>query len=268
MGDKSSSLHAIHDALIRRGFVRDWSASPRAIYVGRLDPSDLGLLVSVEVTDPNFIRPVAIRLREADLARKLPHILTEDLSLCYFEGGGIVFDRYDPGGTILQCLDQAERVVRDAVRGRLDDDFAAELSSYWGDRFVFTDVATDMVGECSIYYLATSREGTFLPVLCVPGSGLHTTHARHSRHPPVEEACTVLSVARRLSLDATSAWPPKTLAELKSMARGRSAGGHWKAGNVFRPGERDCALDRASSVQRNIPREGDAAVLAPKARVH
>lgn len=194
--------------------MRDWSASPRAVYVGRLDPSDLGLLVSVEVTDLDFIRPVAIRLREADLARNLPHILAEDLSLCYFERGGVVFDRYDPGGTVLQCLDQAERVARDAVRGRLDEDFAAELSSYWGDRFVFTDVADDIVGERSICYLATSREGTFLPVLCVRGSWLHETHARHSRLPPAEEPCTVLSVARRLSLDATSAWPPKTLAEL------------------------------------------------------
>jgi hypothetical protein len=41
-------------------------------------------------------------------------------------------------------------------------------------------------------------------------------HVRHSRLPPDEEGCTVLSVARRLSLDATSSWPPKTLAELNT----------------------------------------------------
>jgi len=214
VADGARSLREVHDALVQRGFARDWSASPRVVYLGRLDPSDLNLHASIEVSDFDFVRPPTIRLRDGEsFARMRPHILMSDMSMCYFEPGAVVFDRYNPGGTVLQCLDRAGKVARDATRGRLDGDFSAEFQSYWGEAVVLTDLAAGGPGEPSVKYVAPARGGGVVPALCHDRSWLAALRARTSRSDP-DEPCTIVDVGHGLSLDPAVPWPPTTLAAL------------------------------------------------------
>ncbi|TIP26207.1 MAG: hypothetical protein E5X67_21325 [Mesorhizobium sp.] len=136
------AVRQIHDAVLQRGFSRDWSLAERLVYSGSLDRTSLNIPVDIEIDDLDFVGPPEIRISAAyELPdRKMPHVLGPRRSLCYYAKGAVVLDRYNPGGTILQCLDQAEKVVRDAVRGRSDADFADEFQVYWSTKYTLVDL--------------------------------------------------------------------------------------------------------------------------------
>lgn len=81
--------------------------------------------------------------------RTLPHLLGVDRSVCYYSKGSVILDRYNPGGTMLQCLEQAEIVLRNAIRGRSDRDFVDEFQAYWSNVFIYVDVAESYSGPAA-----------------------------------------------------------------------------------------------------------------------
>ncbi len=78
--------------------------------------------------------------------RLLPHLGSEG-EICFFARGAVVLDRYDPGGTVLLCLNRAETVLRNALRGRLDDDFADEFRAHWWQTWMLSDLPQGYVGQ-------------------------------------------------------------------------------------------------------------------------
>jgi hypothetical protein len=124
--DEQEALRAIDFALKQEGFKKEWSQGPYPVYVGRIERHGLEAEVSVEVTDLDFVDLPVIKLLSRGNAqgRRTPHLIGPDGMVCYVARNAMVFDRYNPGGTVLQCLKMAEKVLGDGLRGRSDLDYA------------------------------------------------------------------------------------------------------------------------------------------------
>lgn len=199
--------------MVHRGFARDWTEPSKVVFLGRLDPMGLNVRVSAEVSDFDFVRFPQIRLREAPAgsARQLPHVLSGDGTLCYFVAGSVVLDRYDPGGTVVQCLEKAEAVLRDAVRGRLDADFAEEFYSFWDRKYALVDLPPDFAGPAKMHFLRITRDGAETPALCLDNSWMALSHERGGSGKPASEPCLVVKSGEVLTLDPSGDWPPANL---------------------------------------------------------
>ncbi|WP_170253501.1 MULTISPECIES: ThiF family adenylyltransferase [Alphaproteobacteria] len=210
-----SARRRIHDALTQRGFQRDWSRE-RAIYFGALDPNALKVPVRIDVTDLDFVRPPPIRVDEGyDVkGRRLPHLLDEARSFCYYAAGTVVLDRYNPGGTVLQCLEQADDVMRQAVRGKSNADFANEMQAYWSSSFVLVDLPPGFTGRIKVRYLNLRGGDASTGALCADGSWLLAAHRANGTSIPEGEDCIVVSTEKALTLNPDADWPPTNLSVL------------------------------------------------------
>lgn len=214
-------LRRIHDAFVQRNFFRDWTAQEVRTYRGLLDPTNLRIEVAVEVYDVDFIKPIRVRLVDISAAwRHIPHVLAADLSLCYFEPKAIVLDRYNPGGSILQCLDRAEKVIRDAINGRLDSDFADEFLSYWeSDGAAYVDLPVGFEGRTEIRFLKLAGGQAPKAVLSKEGSWLLKARTDKGLSLPDGEPCQVLRTDRALTINPAGHWPPDKLSDLNDWLR-------------------------------------------------
>ena len=202
--------------MLERGFVRDVEAGAHGLwrYRGRLDPADLAVPVELSVADWDFVEPPLMRLDPSYPVtdRKLPHFLGADRQLCYVARGSIVLDRYDPAGTVLLCLEKAEKLVRDALRGRLDDDFADEFSAYWRGTWLLVDLPEGFEGK-AVLQPADVVGGEGAPLVLSTGR----TWLRKAEGKRPREACEdvmVLKTGRPLSLDPSGNWPPVSLKDM------------------------------------------------------
>src|SRR5262249_5937209 len=131
-----------------------------------------------------------------------------------------VLDRYDPGGTVVRCLMEAERVLRDALRGRLDQDFAIEFLSYWADLIALVDLPMGFEGEAAIHWLKLRGDENLRPLLARPGDAplTFTTAGRDGPGQnvlPSSEGCRVVALTENLTLDPNGPWPPADIAAFK-----------------------------------------------------
>ncbi|MDW5317463.1 ThiF family adenylyltransferase [Rhizobium sp. PL01] len=212
-----SASQRVHDALTQRGFERDW-CSERVIYFGVLDPYALKVPVSIDVTDLDFVRPPPIRVKEGyDTAgRRLPHLLDESRSFCYYAAGTVVLDRYNPGGTVLQCLQQADDVMRQAVGGKSDADFANEMQAYWSSSFVIVDLPVGFTGQAKVRYLNLRGADTSTATLCTDSSWLIDAHRANGSPLPRGDDCVVVLTKSAITLNPDADWPPTSLSNFNS----------------------------------------------------
>lgn len=216
---------------------------PRGVYKGLLDETGLKVPVVVSVEDVDFVKPPVIKLLdpEAGSNGQIPHVLRSDGTFCYLDAKSVVLDRYKPGETIIQCLEQADKVLRDAVRGRLVGDLADEFGDYWSDGKVLVDLPLDFEGDGKIQILRfdanPDNETILVSVGKSPYAHLHKKNT--GKDPDAGVLCPVIRVPS-LSFDPKLPWPPKDLSGLntwlKSMAPealgateaafGRSKSGH------------------------------------------
>jgi hypothetical protein len=214
---RTKSIRRVHDALLQRHFVRDYTRSGLH-YRGVLDETGLKVPVVVSVTDLDFVAPPVIRLVDpgAGSAGQVPHVLRSDGTFCYLDGKAIVLDRYKPAETMIQCLERADKVLRDAVRGRLDEDLVGEFGAYWADGTVLMDLPERFEGDAKIQILKFDSHSGREEILVSDGaSSFVTLHKRNGGKDPEGLLCPVLRVPA-LSFDPKQSWPPKNLAELNT----------------------------------------------------
>ena len=214
------AIPLIHDALIQNGFERVYGEGRPCLYRGTLScPAGEAVPVRIEVSDFDFVRYPEIWIDTGHQlpTRKLPHVLGPDRSLCYYAQGSVILDRYNPGGTVLQCLEQAGKVLGAALRGDLDRDFADEFESYWGGRFALVDLPQDFEGEAEVRYVDLHRNMPPFPVLASRHSWLWERASFKYRSQSSEYAL-VVRTQRVLSIDPLGAWPPKNLKEFSNWA--------------------------------------------------
>ncbi|MCA1411724.1 ThiF family adenylyltransferase [Bradyrhizobium sp. NBAIM20] len=239
---EATAIRRIHDAFTQRKFRRDASRSGLH-YKGLLDETGLKVPVVVSVDDVDFVKPPVIRLLDAEAGSngQIPHVLRSNGTFCYLDAKSIVLDRYKPGETIIQCLEQADKVLRDAMRGRLAGDLADEFGDYWSDGKVLVDLPLDFQGDAKIQILRFDANPDNEAILVSEGKSPYARlHQKNTgRDPDAGVLCPVIRVSS-LSFDPKLPWPPKDLSGLntwlKSMAPealgateaafGRSKSGH------------------------------------------
>jgi molybdopterin/thiamine biosynthesis adenylyltransferase len=215
---RAKSRCSIHDAFWQRKFSQDYSR-PGLHYRGVLDETGLKIPVVVSV-DLDFVTPPVIQLvdPEAGSSGQIPHVLRSDGTFCYLDGKAIVLDRYKPAETIIQCLERADKVLRDAVNRRLDEDLGGEFGAYWSDGTVLIDLPEDFEGDAEIQLLKFDKRPDREAILVSNGtSKFLSLHKRNDRLDPDPEGhlCPVIRVPA-LSFDPKQSWPPKNLAELNA----------------------------------------------------
>ena len=219
---RTKARQEIATALKQRGFKRDWTHPAHLRFRGNLDTSGLDIPASVEISDLDFVNIPVVRIEPGGIKSKnmIPHLSGGDDQLCYLDPRSTVLDRYDPGGTVLRCVDLAEKVLGDAVRGRLNDDFAEEFANYWSPTTLLVDLPVQVDGEAEIFWVALNegdKDGT--PILARKGKlarSFRDTHERSRgyRAKPNSEACWVVTVDRQLGSDPNSSVPPRDLGQL------------------------------------------------------
>jgi hypothetical protein len=120
---------------------------------------------------------------------------------------------------MLTCVATAERVLRDAVKGRSDADFVEEFAAYWGGDYVYVDL-DDGARAGEIAWVALRPEPAPVTGILTAKSALATTfldrHRESTRRgePPQTQPCPILDLEVALTVDPRRAWPPTTLGAL------------------------------------------------------
>jgi molybdopterin/thiamine biosynthesis adenylyltransferase len=208
----------VHAALLARAFERDASAGVqgRWLYRGTLDPSDLNVPIRICIDDWDFVNPPLIWI-DPDYpiaGRLLPHFLGQNRILCYVAQGSIVLDRYDPAGVVLLCLKKAEDLIRNAMRGRLNADFAGEFEVYWRGTWLLVDLPDGFTGRAKLQQ-SLGLKAERKPLILSTGK----TWLRKCADAASEESSEdviVLEVDEPLSLDPTAPWPPENLTTMNA----------------------------------------------------
>lgn len=209
-------VRRIHDAFLQRNFRRDHSR--RGLhYVGLLDETGLKVPAVVSVDDLDFISPPVIKLTDPAAGSKgqVPHVRRSDGTFCYLDRKSVVLDRYRPAETIVQCLEIADGVLRDAVRGRLADDLAVEFGEYWTDGEVLVDLPPTFEGDAKVHILrlgSNPKHETI--VVSHDKTRFAKLHKRNTGKDPEPAVLCPVILVPPLSFDPKQSWPPRDLGEL------------------------------------------------------
>ncbi|TXN41205.1 hypothetical protein FV232_09380 [Methylobacterium sp. WL30] len=216
--DRTAARHAVHDALGQRGFMRMAPVSRSPFYAGVLERHAAAIPIAIEVTDFDFVKYPRIRIDPGYVMpdRMLPHLQGVDRSICYYAKGSVVLDRYDPGGTVLQCLDQAEAVLRDAIDGRSDADFADEFNAYWGTTFVYVDLPVNYSGPARICAVRLGRRERDVLIVTTGRTWFGGLDRYTGRRGDLGQPVLVVIVDQPLTFSADDTWPPTTLPALNT----------------------------------------------------
>jgi molybdopterin/thiamine biosynthesis adenylyltransferase len=173
--------------------------------------------VILEVVDFDFTRFPEISLDEPNAGPIIPHVRNDDGSICYLDRNAIVLDRYNPGGTVLQCLEAAERVLDKGRRGKLRADFEREFNAYLGGKYGYVDLPDgSSIAHLNMVMLQKDKE---VPVVTVPeglSAAIAGLHFRNGGKPINPIICPVIAVNAPLTVTGSINWPPRNVGEIAS----------------------------------------------------
>lgn len=147
-------------------------------------------------------------------------------SICYFERGTQVLDRYRPGGSLLLCLQAAEAVLTRSIRGEGEKEIAEEFFGYWSHDRIATDLSDGFTGATAKLFrlqLDGSREALHLLTdNANPSQLLLDRHKAITSNVPVSfDTCHVAHSPKDLTVrTGQKPWPPETLLQFKSWLDG------------------------------------------------
>jgi molybdopterin/thiamine biosynthesis adenylyltransferase len=216
--EKDAALREIDEALLQRGFKRDWTKSQGHVWRGRFTVANLDVPISITIKDLNFVDLPEIAVVDRNLLprRPIPHLYTDD-GICYLNKATIVLDRYKPAGTVLACLERTQKVLQEALLGHTDEDFAGEFTAYWKGT-VYVDLPDEFdQPTAQIYWLALDEANptTEIGVIAAEGGIAEALLVRHrkigGKQQPRSEPCVCFRINQRMTLVGGD-WPPKNLA--------------------------------------------------------
>jgi hypothetical protein len=218
--DTSKARLQLHDALVGRAFERRAWRPGNNRYEGEFSIGEGSVPIFVIVNDLEFVNypVIGITADWQSNGRLLPHVLGPGGIICYYAAGAVVLDRYNAGGTILQCLTQAERVLRDALAGRLDADFAGEFRTYWGGTWQLSDLPLRYSGEGTFHTVRLRDDEETMPVLSTGKSWLLDRPGSRPS-PRGGEPVHIVTIDEPLTLNPFGPWPPQDLAAVTDWLR-------------------------------------------------
>lgn len=212
----------VHWTLTGRGFKLDLSETIVTRYKGILRPHGRSIPVVIEINDWGFATPPKIRLDEEfdELPLGASHI-EDSRGICYSGGTRRLFDRYNPGGTILTCLEAAKKALENIITGQAVNDIPGEFASYWGlvdgSNPVYFDFDDNFKGMCrfldvpscdsSEFAIATARNETVLFFESL-------IKKRDQKRILIERQVAVIN-SKAVAITGSD-WPPSTLTAVLS----------------------------------------------------
>lgn len=183
---------------------------------GKLVPPEATTAYACEIElDPKFFDLPRIRLLEIppQFPLVLPHLGAYG-HLCYIAKGTVVLDIFDPVGQSLACLERAEYVLGNILKGEMIEDLEEEFYAYWGDDFCFVDMQDQRLGRQMS--LVIKQNGRLIAV--VTDDEVRTTSKLKTLGHDVVDY-TILTYRIRTTAKPrplTNNWPPKTLRDILS----------------------------------------------------
>ena len=248
---------AIHDVLVERGFARV-PGPGYDLYTGALDILPQKVPVSLLITDMNFVTLPIIVIDKSWVApdRKLPHVIGPGGILCYYAQGSVILDRYQPARTIVQCIERAEKVMRDSLAGRLDDDFADEFAAHWGESWMLYDLPADFTGWGEIRYVKLGNADGRTPILTAGSSWTYDRQTDRERISP--DDVLVVAIKGALTVNPDMQWPPKNFGLLKEWLA-------WVDPGL--PGSLDESLTKGTAPEGNLAIRASSGLFAVRVEV-
>lgn len=209
------------EALAARGF-RLVLCKPKLLrFEGELHCRELAISASLEMTDWNFLTYPVIRLRDRleQFPDILPHVGAAG-GVCYFGEGRVVLDRYNPAGSLLCCLEQAEAVLTRMIfdpAGR-QRDIQDEFSAYWASG-QSASLGLVLIGEMDSatstadYYTLSTEKGAFLSIASQKAAEVRAIFMvlGYQQQPVVTGRCSLWETDKYPAAPATL---PKTVREV------------------------------------------------------
>lgn len=116
------------------GFTQKPSRGSTRTFDGVLKTSAGPVATRVEIRDWNFLEYPTIRIikRPAFFPDLVPHVGSQG-DICYFSHGSVVLDRFNPAGSVKQCLEQALHVLETIASDpkQRSRDIRDEFLFYW-----------------------------------------------------------------------------------------------------------------------------------------
>lgn len=221
--DGDPALHNMDDALIKAGFERDLTRSDKFIYTGFLNCDGQKAPVSIEIPDLDFVHFPVIRFIDVEGIRKnkvLAHIVGPTGEMCYLDKNFALLDLYKRGPYIKGCLNQAAKVLADALGGRLEQEVRAEFFAYWGIDLpvVYKDLSPEFEGMAGVHLVRPLSDTEFIVKIVAPKgqppNRLLSLNTAGSLSGEQGSPCMVVKVPNELSVDNGREWPPQTFQRL------------------------------------------------------
>lgn len=161
------ALGAVLQELTARGFKARRQVRGVHRFEGTLDCRGEPVRVEFAFSNLEFLTYPSIKvLSGVDRSLLTPHLFASG-GLCYFQEGSVVLDRYDPAGSIGECLDQAHRILElikfnpEYRRQDIQDEFLV----HWSDGSSFLPVIMGTVspsGKSSTYWRASMSKKSLM----------------------------------------------------------------------------------------------------------
>jgi hypothetical protein len=142
------------------------------VFDGTLKLTVGSVVVRLEVEDWDFLKYPVIRLleRPAFLPELTPHVGPQG-DLCYFQQDTVVLDRFNPAGSILSCIRQAQHVLERMATSPVQraQDLQDEFLAYWllGQQRIWPVVLGLVDGDSeSASYFVLGPEGDRKVMIC------------------------------------------------------------------------------------------------------
>lgn len=221
-----NTLETIHRTLIEYGFTCRYTGK-RHRYHGHLECRGKPYPIWLEIPDPGFEKPPLIFLEERppEIPLLCAHIGPIG-DICYSSAGRDVMDPYRPAEQILTCVNDAEKVLCQALQGEHLADTQEEFPVYLRpDAFILCDIPLDKTysvvplqsikrGGNHAFYLASNNPSLYEKAGYELGPSTAMAHCFYSRNHPIA---------------APGDWPPQDLGELVSWLRTFDEGRNYKA---------------------------------------
>lgn len=139
-----TSLTSVHKALLEKCFTLSRSF-PDIQYRGTISFKGKPLPIKLVISDRNLIRLPSIQLLEipSEIPKVCAHINAHGY-LCYLRNDQVHLRRDNLGGSILGCLEVAERLLERLANGDALTDFQDEFSIYWGGAPLLIDIPEEI----------------------------------------------------------------------------------------------------------------------------
>jgi hypothetical protein len=145
---EQGTIEKVVDALRERGFTyRGRGADSWIVLDGALEAEGASHPVEVRLDPELFDLPKVRLLQIPDCLKPVAPHVSPGGDLCYLARGSVVLDLFDPVGQTLACLERAQDVLAQILRGGFVEDLVEEFFAFWDGVLCFVDVENRQPGR-------------------------------------------------------------------------------------------------------------------------